>query len=158
MRLAAAVIISLVSLIGLLGILFPRIPGLGLIWGGMALYGAAFGFRLLSWPLVLCLGALAGGVRWLSLSLSRRYNEQFGKQGFFILNTIAGSVETLLLFGILLGPLFGLLGWEFLVRRRITDSLPKNADLFFRMAQSTLLELAGAVVLIGVWLLHLPGK
>jgi|GEM_PF-6471403 len=148
-------LISLITFVGLLGIIFPKIPGLPFLWGGSCLVAYCSGAGVLSWPVFLFLTAATAGTQLYTRYIDRRHREKYGRQGFVLLNTLIGSIATLLLFGVLLGPVVGLAGWELYVRRRVELTFAKSLPLAAELAKGTVLELADGILVAAVLLSRL---
>lgn len=146
MRAGIILVFCLITFTGFFGIIFPRIPGLLFLWGGISLVVILYADREINWPLFFLLAAATFTTHLYTRYIDRRHREKYGRQGFVLLNTLIGGIAALLLFGVLLGPAAGLAGWELLVRRRIERTFAKSLPLAAELAKGTVLEMADGIL------------
>lgn len=151
------VLSGLMILIGLAGIVVPVLPGLLLVWGGVAVWAVA-GNSLGTWVVlaVATLVAIGGsvvkyllpgkrlkesGVPWTTVLLGTA----LGIAGFFVIPVV----------GVVVGFVLGvfLAEWQRLGDR--TAAWPSTKRALAAVGWSILIELATALVVTGVWVVGL---
>lgn len=155
MRIILFFLFCLIALTGFLGIVFPKIPGLLFLWGGTTLVAALGGSRTIGWPLFAFLTAITFTIHSYTNHLDRRQRAKYGRYGYVLLNTLIGSIATLLFFGVLFGPAVGLAGWELFIRRRIELTFAKSLPLALELTKGTLLEIANGILVVALLLSRL---
>ena len=115
---------ALLVLIGLAGIVLPALPGVILIFAGLALAAWAEGFQYVGAGTLVTLGVLsllAWSLDWLAGSLGAR---RFGASRHAIVGAMLGALVGLFfgLPGILLGPFLGAVIGELVARRGLEQA------------------------------------
>lgn len=110
---------ALLVLVGLAGIVLPALPGVMLIFAGLALAAWAEGFQYVGTGTLAALGVLsllAWSLDWIAGSLGAR---RFGASRQAIIGAMLGALVGIFfgLPGILLGPFLGAVIGELLARR-----------------------------------------
>lgn len=113
-------IVILLMLVGLVGIVFPVLPGSGLIFVSIAAYGWYEGFQVISVKYLAVMGALtvlAMAMSYISALWGAKLTGA-GRAGSWgaLLGTIAG-VFVFPPLGLLLGPLIGAFIGEYIVKK-----------------------------------------
>lgn len=115
---------ALLVLIGLAGIVLPALPGVVLIFAGLALAAWAEGFRYVGAGTLAILGVLtllAWSLDWIAGSLGAK---RFGASRQAILGAMLGALVGIFfgLPGILLGPFLGAVIGELIARRDLEQA------------------------------------
>lgn len=127
-------------LVGLIGTLLPALPGLPLIWLGIALYAWATGFAEISLAAVIWLGLLTGAVVAASYSSGVLATKVGGGTRWTVAGAAAGAIV-----GLMAASLPGLLMGSFLGAMVATWWETRRTGQAFKAA---LVSLAG--ILVGV--------
>ncbi len=134
----AVAILLLVGLLGAAGIL--RLPGVVLVWMGVAVYAWAGRWAFFSGETVAIVGLAAvagevGGVLLGNLGPSRSREQR---------EAIAGA-GSLLVLGVVLGPYLGTGAWEALIGRRLKLNLRQGLVALGRRFAGRLVKMAVAL-------------
>lgn len=125
--------VLLIMLVGLTLTLLPRLPGTLVILGAAVLYLGVTGSDAPPWVVaalaVLSFVAEVGG-RMLRLYLTRRYS----LSRVFCVNSTAGNIGGILAADALLGPVLGLLVWEFFAGRTLAPRWDTVGKVLLRLA------------------------
>ncbi len=139
--------------VGFVGILLPVIPGIGLIWLGMLVYGFLTGFEDLS------VGFLAGQASGVGLAFLVDYAaniwgvKRYGGSRPAVWGSILGLLGGMLLFGplgVIIGPFAGALAGELITGSPISRAARSGIGTLVGFLGGTLLKFIIAVVMV-VW-------
>jgi uncharacterized protein YqgC (DUF456 family) len=143
----AYALVALLLTVGLIGSVVPALPGTILIFAGALLHGAVTGFDPIGPGRLAILGiltALAYGLDYVAGALGVK---KFGGSRWAIAGAVVGALVGLFfgLPGLVLGPLLGSLGAEYLYTRQLKTST--------QAALGTVVGLlVGAVAKVGIGL------
>ncbi|MDA8097435.1 MAG: DUF456 domain-containing protein [Clostridia bacterium] len=139
--------------VGIIGIVFPIIPGIGLIWLGMLVYGFLTGFENLT--LAFYLGQAVGV--GLAFAVDYAANvwgvKRFGGSKAALWGSAVGILFGVLLFGpfgVIIGPFVGALAGELLAGGSPSRAVQVGIGTLVGFVGGTLLKFAIATVMI-VW-------
>jgi Protein of unknown function (DUF456). len=125
--------VILILLVGLTLTLMPRLPATLIILGAAILYLALSGATVPPWVLaaliLLSFAAEVGG-RMLRLYLTRRYSLSRA----FCVNGAVGNITGIVAADALLGPVLGLLAWEFFAGRNLSPRIDTIVRIIVRLA------------------------
>jgi uncharacterized protein YqgC (DUF456 family) len=115
---------ALLVLIGLAGIVLPALPGVVLIFAGLALAAWAEGFQYVGTGTLAILGVLtllAWSLDWVAGAIGAK---RFGASRYAIIGATIGAVVGIFFAvpGILLGPFLGAVAGELLARRDLEQA------------------------------------
>ena len=139
--------VILIMLVGLTLTLLPRLPGTVVILGAAVLYIGAAGTDAPSWVAaalaVLAFAAEVGG-RMLRLYLTRRYS----LSRVFCVNSTVGNMGGILAADALLGPVLGLLVWEFFAGKTLAPRWDTVGKVILRLAAVATLRFGCGILMI----------
>jgi uncharacterized protein YqgC (DUF456 family) len=150
------VTVILIMLAGLTLTLLPRMPGTLVIMGAAVLYLGATGAPAPPWVIaalvVLAFAAEVGG-RMLRLYLTRRYS----LSRVFCVNSSVGNIGGILAADALLGPVFGLVAWEFFAGKTLAPRWDTIARVLLRLAAVAVVRFACGLLMIVLVLVYIMG-
>lgn len=137
--------------VGLVGILLPVIPGIGLIWLGMLIYGLLTGFETLS--AAFFIGEASGVV--LAFLVDYAANiwgvKHYGGSRPALWGSVLGLLCGIILLGplgVIIGPFAGALAGELLTGSPISRAVRSGIGTLVGFLGGTLLKFAIAAVMI----------
>jgi uncharacterized protein YqgC (DUF456 family) len=149
--LAAGVLIA----VGFAGTVLPGLPGVLLIYAGMLLGAWIDHFQRIGWPTLTILGILTGLALVADLIASAFGARRFGASRQAVAGSVIGGLvgpfTGLGLLGLLLGPFLGAVIGELLARRSITGATRVGFGTWLGLVVGTLVKLALAVGMLGVF-------
>jgi uncharacterized protein YqgC (DUF456 family) len=145
---------ALLVLIGLAGIVLPALPGVILIFAGLALAAWAEGFQYVGAGTLTILGVLsllAWSLDWLAGSLGARH---FGASRQAIVGAMLGALVGLFFgpLGILVGPFLGAVIGELLARRDLGQAGRAGVGAWLGLLLGVVAKLAISITMIGLFL------
>jgi len=148
------VLAALLVLIGLAGIVLPALPGVILIFAGLALAAWAEGFQYVGAGTLVSLGVLsllAWSLDWLAGSLGAR---RFGASRHAIVGAMLGALVGLFfgLPGILLGPFLGAVIGELVARRGLEQAGRAGLGAWLGLLLGVAAKLAISISMIALFL------
>ena len=146
------IISILLMLVGLGGVVVPFVPGIPLIWLGLAIYAFSTGFEAISLLTILILLVVTVALTVLDLLMpvwgaKKKQASKWGVLGAF-LGTIVG-IFILGIWGIILGPFLGALAGEMLSGKGKDQALKSAWGTFLGFLLGTLTRLVFALVMLG---------
>lgn len=139
--------VILIMLIGLTLTLLPRLPGTLVILGAAVLYIGATDAVAPPWVVaalaVLAFAAEVGG-RLLRLYLTRRYS----LSRVFCVNSAVGNIGGILAADALLGPVLGLLAWEFFAGKTLAPRWDTIGRILLRLAAVAMVRFGCGLLMI----------
>ena len=141
-------------LIGLAGIVLPALPGVILIFAGLALAAWAEGFQYVGAGTLTILGVLsllAWSLDWLAGSLGARH---FGASRHAIVGAMLGALVGIFFgpLGILVGPFLGAVIGELLARRDLGQAGRAGVGAWLGLLLGVVAKLAISITMIGLYL------
>lgn len=149
---ALAALGLVLTLVGLAGLVLPAVPGMPLIFGGIALVAWADGFARIGLPTLLAIGVLAvvGTVfDYLAGVLGARHG---GASRWGLVGAVAGLIVGLPfgLFGLVLGPGIGAMLLEYANDKDIRRSARAGVGVLIGFVLGTALKYAVAMTMVGL--------
>jgi uncharacterized protein YqgC (DUF456 family) len=148
--------VIIIMLVGLALTLMPRLPGTLVILGAAVLYLGAAGAAAPPWVVaalvVLSFAAEVGG-RMLRLYLTRRYS----LSRVFCVNTSVGNIGGILAADALLGPVLGLVVWEFFAGKTLAPRWDTIARVLLRLAAVAAVRFGCGLLMIVLVLVYIMG-
>lgn len=148
--------IILIMLVGLTLTLMPRLPGTLVILGAAVLYLWAAGATAPPWVVaalvVLVFTAEVGG-RLLRLYLTRRYS----LSRIFCVNSSVGNIGGILAADALLGPVLGLVVWEFFAGKTLAPRWDTVGRVLLRLAAVATVRFGCGLLMIVLVLVYIMG-
>jgi uncharacterized protein YqgC (DUF456 family) len=148
------VLAALLVLVGLAGIVLPALPGVILIFAGLALAAWAEGFQYVGAGTLTILGVLsllAWSLDWLAGSLGARH---FGASRQAVVGAMLGALVGLFFgpVGILIGPFVGAVIGELLARRDLGQAGRAGVGAWLGLLLGVVAKLAISITMIGLYL------
>lgn len=148
-------LLVIVMIIGLVGTILPLVPGMGLIFVGVLVYGFVNGWAAYSWwyvGLVGLLGTICMGLDYLGSAVGAK---KFGASKAGFLGAIIGGIIGMLVFsiiGLILGSLLGVILAELYQKKTIEQSLTAATGVLIGSVVGAALQfvLAGVVVVMTI--------
>lgn len=149
------IIVVILMLVGIAGIIFPVLPGTGLIFVAIAAYGWYEGFNLISVKYLVVMGALtvlAMTLSYLSTLWGAKYTGA-GKGGMWgaLLGLMVG-IFVLPPAGLVLGPWIGAFLGEYLAHKDAKKALLAGAGAVLGLFSGMLVHLIIALIMVGTFL------
>ena len=151
---AFLVLAALLVLVGLAGTVLPAIPGVPMLFGGLALAAWAEGFAHVSMPWLVALGVLAVlayAVDFLAGMVGARH---FGASQRAMVGAAIGAVVGLFfgLPGILAGPFLGAVIGELTAQRSLGDAGRAGLGAAIGLAMGAAAKLSLAITMVAIFL------
>jgi uncharacterized protein YqgC (DUF456 family) len=146
--LAAALVLA-----GLAGTLLPVLPGIPLVFGGLALAAWIDNFQRVGWVTLIVLGSLAAGAVLIDFIAASLGAKRVGASKLALAGAMAGTIVGIFfgLIGILFGPFIGAVAGEFIARGRIGDAGKVGVATWLGLLFGTLAKIAIAFTMLGVF-------
>ena len=145
----------LVMGIGVLGVILPIIPGLPLVWGAAFVYGHFTHYQVITHDYLLHFGLASAALIILEYLFKAYGAQKMGASKWGMFGAFVGMVAGIIvgtLPAIILGPLVGAMLFEMMLGKRLLESLRAGCGTFIGFMIGTILQLALAVVMVGVFL------
>lgn len=148
-------IAALLVLVGIAGTILPALPGLPLVFAGMALGAWAGHFDYIGIPVLVVLGLLtlfSLAVDFWATALGAR---RVGASGKAVAGAVLGTIAGLFfgIIGLFAGPFIGALAGEMLHGRDVGQATRVGFGTWLGIAFGTVLKLALAFTMVGVFVL-----
>lgn len=149
------IIVIILMLVGIAGIIFPVLPGTGLIFIAIAAYGWYEGFQVITAKYLVLMGALtvlAISTSYLSTVWGAKYTGA-GKAGMW--GALLGLLIGIFVFppaGLVLGPWIGAFIGEYLVNKEARKALLAGVGAVLGLFSGMLVNLIIALVMFGTFL------
>lgn len=139
--------------VGFVGVIAPGLPGVLLIFGGMLLAAWIDDFQRIGWPTLLLLAAITVFTFIIDVVASLLGAKRVGASHQALVGSIVGGIAGIPfgLFGLIAGPLIGAVAGEYLARRQLVDAARVGWGTFVGLAVGTLVKLALAVAMLGIF-------
>jgi uncharacterized protein YqgC (DUF456 family) len=147
-------VVILLMLLGMIGIIFPLLPGIFLIWLGVALYVWQTGFEVISIPLFLFISILVifAGTSdlWLPYFGARRSG---AAKRSYLLSTVGAIIGSFLLpvIGTVIGFVLGLFIGEYWKHQNTGTAVQVSWGGLKGWGIATLIQLTAGVLVIGLF-------
>jgi len=140
--------------VGLVGTVLPVLPGIALIFGGIALAAWSEGFARIPLWTVIALGALAAVafvVDYLAAALGAK---RAGASRLAVLGAVIGAVVGIFagLIGVVFLPFVGAVVGEFIAQRDFTRASRVGVATWIGLAVGTAVKVAIAFTMVGVFI------
>jgi uncharacterized protein YqgC (DUF456 family) len=150
-----ALLCAVLMLVGLVGVVAPFLPGLPLAWAGLFIYAIGTGFERISVLTVVIfflLMALLLGIDFLAPMLGA---QKYKASKWGIIGAFVGTIVGIFVFGvwgIIVGPFVGALGFELLANRPPETALKSAVGTFIGFVAGTLLKIVLILVMAGFFI------
>ncbi len=140
--LVAALLVAL----GIAGTVLPALPGVPMVFVGLVLAAAADRFERVGWPTLLLLALLTLAAIAIDLAAGMLGARRIGASPWAVAGAALGTIAGLFFgfAGLLLGPLLGAVGGEWLARRELARAARVGLATFVAL----LLAAAGKIALV----------
>lgn len=140
--LVAALLVAL----GIAGTVLPALPGVPMVFVGLVLAAAAERFERVGWPTLLLLALLTLAAIAIDLAAGMLGARRIGASPWAVAGAALGTIAGLFFgfAGLLLGPLLGAVGGEWLARRELARAARVGLATFVAL----LLAAAGKIALV----------
>ncbi len=145
----------IVMAIGVLGVILPILPGLPLVWVGAFLYAHFTGYQVITQQYLLHFGLASAALIILEYIFKAYGAKKMGASKWGMIGAFIGmivGVSMANLWAMILGPLVGATLFEMMLGRRIFESLKAGCGTFIAFMIGTVLQVALALTMIGVFL------
>jgi uncharacterized protein YqgC (DUF456 family) len=146
-------------MIGLIGIVVPLLPGILLIWLAVLLYALSNGFAVITpaWFVLITILALVTGTSdlWLPLLGARKTGASWQALAAGIIGAIIGTF-VLPVIGTIAGYAAGVLIAEYIRHGAWRPALRSGFGVLAGWGIATLVQLAGALAIIAIFVLRVP--
>ncbi|MEQ8174448.1 MAG: DUF456 domain-containing protein [Syntrophomonadaceae bacterium] len=149
------IIVIILMLVGIAGIIFPVLPGSGLIFIAIAAYGWYEGFQVITGKYLVVMGALtvlAMTLSYLSTVWGAKYTGA-GKAGTW--GALLGLLVGLFILppaGMVLGPWIGAFIGEFIANKDAKKALLAGVGAVLGLFSGMLIHLIIALIMVGTFL------
>jgi uncharacterized protein YqgC (DUF456 family) len=146
---------AILVLAGLAGLVMPALPGIGLIFAGLAAAAWAEGFAFVGWKTLTVLGILALCTVAVDIVSGALGAKKFGAGKQAVIGAAIGGFAGIFFGfpGIILGPFIGALIGELLARRNLNDAGYAAVGTWLGIAVGAALKIAIAFTMIGIFIL-----
>lgn len=144
----------IVMAVGVLGVIMPLIPGLPLVWGAAFAYAHFTGYKLITHSYLLYFGIASAVLIVLeyvfrSVGAAKMGSSKWGMFGAFVGMVVGIVIGTLP--SLILGPMIGATLFEMMLGKGFFKSLKAGCGTFIAFMIGTILQLALALIMIGVF-------
>lgn len=146
---------ALLIVIGFVGLILPVLPGIPLVFIGLLLLAWAENFAYVGWGTLTLLGVLAVLSFGIDLLASALGAKKFGASSRAIVGAALGAVVGIFfgLIGIVLGPFIGAVAGEFSGKASWKAATHAGVGATLGLLFGTLLKIALAFTMIGVFVI-----
>ncbi|NTW56161.1 MAG: DUF456 family protein [Chlorobiaceae bacterium] len=148
-------IAAILVVTGLAGLVMPALPGIGLIFAGLAAAAWAEGFAYVGWKTLTVLGVLTLITIGVDLVAGALGAKKFGAGKQAVIGAAIGGFAGIFFGfpGIILGPFIGALAGELLARRNLNDAGIAAVGTWLGVLVGAALKIAIAFTMIGIFIL-----
>ena len=145
-------VLLVMLVIGFFGTIIPMVPGLGLMFGAILIYGFYDGWSMYSPGLAVMAGiftALGAGIDYAGSAIGAK---KFGASKHGVIASVIGGVIGLIFFnfaGMLLGSVIGLVLVEYYEKRDLIQSGKAALGVLIGSIAGIILQAVLAVILLG---------
>jgi len=149
------VVAAILVAIGIAGTILPALPGLPLVFGGMLLAAWAGGFELVGVPMLVLLGVLTLLSLVVDFWATALGAKRVGASGKAVAGAVIGTFVGIFFgpLGLLGGPFAGALAGELLHGRDVGQATRVGFGTWLGVVFGTVLKLALAFTMLGLFLL-----
>jgi uncharacterized protein YqgC (DUF456 family) len=140
-------------LAGLAGTLLPVLPGIPLVFGGLALAAWIDSFQRVGWFTLLLLGSLAVAAVLIDFIAAGLGAKRVGASKLALAGAVVGTFAGIFfgLIGIFVGPFIGAVAGEFIARGRLGDAGKVGVATWLGLLFGTLAKIAVAFTMLGIF-------
>jgi uncharacterized protein YqgC (DUF456 family) len=145
----------IVMVIGVLGVILPILPGLPIVWGAALAYAHLTHYAIIDKTYLIQFGIASGVILILEFffktyGVSKMGASKWGAFGAFvgmIVGIVIGNLPALIA-----GPIIGTILFEMMLGKGLLKSIEAGCGTFIAFFIGTVLQLALALVMIGVFI------
>lgn len=140
-------------LAGLAGTLLPVLPGIPLVFGGLALAAWIDSFQRVGWFTLMLLGSLAAAAVLIDFVAAGLGAKRVGASKLALAGAMVGTLAGIFfgLIGIFVGPFIGAVAGEFIARGRLGDAGKVGVATWLGLLFGTLAKIAVAFTMLGIF-------
>ena len=153
-----ALVALLVMAVGLAGTVIPGIPGVLLVFAGVAGYGMLDGFEEFGAGWLVLMGAIAAGATAFDFIAQPAVARRFGASKWGLIGAVAGMIVGLIVggpVGALLGPLVGAVALELVFGRTVRDALRSGLGTTVGFFTAMVVDMTAGLIIIGIFVVLL---
>lgn len=146
---------ALLLIAGFAGLVLPALPGVLLIFAGLVFAAWAEGFAYVGWGTISILAALTVAAYIIDFLAGLLGAKRFGAGKYGVMGSAIGTVVGLIfgLPGIIIGPFLGAVIGELYANKDLQSASTAGLGVWIGMAIGIAARIAGAFVMVGVFLL-----
>lgn len=151
MNTVALIIAIVLFIIGLVGTVLPVLPGVGIIYGGMIIYGIITEFELLDINFFILQGITCTFILGVDFVASAIGTKAFEGSKYAARGAVLGTIIGLIFLGplgIIIGPFTGAVAIELLTGRELKKSLRSGIGTLIGILGGTVIKIAAEIVMI----------
>ncbi|NMC61635.1 MAG: DUF456 domain-containing protein [SAR324 cluster bacterium] len=143
----------LLVIMGFAGTVLPALPGAPLVFGGLFLIAWIEDFQRIGWLSLLILGLLTIFVLLVDIISTALGAKRVGASKLAIFGAALGTLLGIFLGlpGIVLGPFFGALIGEYIVRTRLSQAAKVGFATWLGLVISALIKLSVLFIMLGIF-------
>lgn len=149
------VVATLLVALGIAGTVLPALPGAPMVFVGLVLAAAADRFERVGWPTLLVLALLTLAAMAIDLAAGMVGARRIGASPWAIAGAALGTIAGLFFgfAGLLLGPLLGAVGGEWLARREVARAARVGLATFVALLLAAAAKIALVFLMVGLFAL-----
>jgi hypothetical protein len=147
----ALIIAILLFLIGLAGTVLPVLPGVGIIYGGMIIYGVMTNFEYLDMNFFILQGIACAFILGVDFVASALGTKAFEGSKHAAKGAVVGTIIGLVFFsplGIIIGPFVGAVAIELLTGSELKKSLRSGIGTLIGILGGTVIKILAEIIMI----------
>jgi uncharacterized protein YqgC (DUF456 family) len=147
----ALIIAILLFLIGLAGTVLPILPGVGIIYGGMIIYGVMTNFEYLDMNFFILQGIACAFILGVDFVASALGTKAFEGSKHAAKGAVVGTIIGLVFLGplgIIIGPFTGAVAIELLTGRDLKKSLRSGIGTLIGIFGGTVIKIVAEIIMI----------
>lgn len=149
------ILAAVLVVVGMVGTVMPALPGLPLVFGGMALAAWVSGFEKVGWVTLTVLGLLTALSVVVDFAATAMGAKRVGASKLAILGSVIGTFAGLFfgLIGVFVGPFVGALAGEWVHTRQLDRATKVGVGTWVGIVVGTVFKLGLAFAMVGVFAL-----
>lgn len=147
------ILAAVLVVVGMVGTVMPALPGLPLVFGGMALAAWVSGFEKVGWVTLTVLGLLTALSVVVDFAATAMGAKRVGASKLAILGSVIGTFAGLFfgLIGVFVGPFVGALAGEWIHTRQLDRATKVGVGTWVGIVVGTVFKLGLAFAMVGVF-------
>lgn len=147
------ILAAVLVVIGMVGTVLPALPGLPLVFGGMALAAWVSGFEKVGWVTLTVLGLLTALSVVVDFAATAMGAKRVGASKLAIVGSVIGTFAGLFfgLVGVFVGPFVGALAGEWIHTRQLDQATKVGVGTWVGIVVGTVFKLGLGFAMVGVF-------